>query len=97
MELESTLESSPGALELRVLAGPQAGARAALDAGQVRTLAAGTDDESADILLREERETPVRVRMVADRGMAMIEVVEGRDAGHQSVPAGACPGRCMRR
>ncbi len=89
MDYEPSFTDSQSTLELRVLSGPQAGARAALDPGNVCMLAAGLDDDGADIMLREDRETPVRVRMVAGRDMAMIEVLDGPVMmGEQSVAAG---------
>jgi type III secretion protein D len=77
MEHDTHFDDGPGALELRVLSGPQAGARAPLPAGRVRLLAAGAHADDADILLREERENPVRARIVAAGGAALVEVIDG--------------------
>jgi len=68
------------ALELRVLDGPQGGARAPLPAGQPCVLAAEPDGEGvgADIVLREEKVPPARVRVRADLPQATIEVLSGQ-------------------
>lgn len=66
------------ALELRVLEGPQAGARAPLAFGQSCVLAAepeGTAD-GADIVLRDAQVT-ARVRITAELPNALVEVLQG--------------------
>jgi type III secretion protein D len=81
---------SPGDLELRVLDGTQAGARAALTAGVMCTLAAGTGAGPADIVLREPQGEPARVRLTAGGGKALLEVLEGQvQLGTQTLEAGA--------
>jgi type III secretion protein D len=67
------------ALELRVLAGLQAGARAPLACGAACLLAAGahSDGHVADIVLRDDAAGPVRVRITAGAGQALVEVTCG--------------------
>jgi type III secretion protein D len=67
------------ALELRVLEGPQAGARAPLKSAVPCVLAAEPDGsgEAADILLREDKLPPARVRVCAELTQATLEVVSG--------------------
>jgi len=67
------------ALELRVLAGLQAGARAPLSCGAACWLAAGahSDGDAADIVLRDDAARPVRVRITAGAGQALVEVTCG--------------------
>ena len=68
------------ALELRVFEGPQGGARAPLAAGEPCVLAAEPDGagEAADIVLREDKLPPARVRVRADVPQASIEVLNGQ-------------------
>lgn len=81
------------ALELRVLEGPQAGARAPLMAGSscviAAAAAAAADMPGADIVLRDS-DTPARVRVVAQPTAALIEVLDGEvHIGDQVLAAGA--------
>ena len=79
------------ALELRVLEGPQGGARAPLATGVACVLAAEPDGNgrSADIVLREDRLAPARVRISADLPHALLEVLEGEvRLGEQLLKAG---------
>jgi type III secretion protein D len=66
------------ALELRVLEGPQAGARAPLAAGAPCLLATGADSggDPADIVLRDDGDA-VRVRITVGAGQALVEVMHG--------------------
>ncbi len=68
------------ALELRVLEGPQRGARASLPGGTACVLAVEPDGrgDAADIVLREPTAKPVRVRVTADLPNAMLEVLQGQ-------------------
>jgi type III secretion protein D len=68
------------ALELRVLEGPQRGARATLPGGAACVLAIEPDGRGngADIVLRDAAAKPVRVRVTADLPNAMLEVVQGQ-------------------
>src|SRR5690606_5521565 len=52
------------ALELRVTAGPQRGARAPLKSGAANVIATGPDGQAddADIVLRDDKSAPVRIR-----------------------------------
>ena len=67
------------ALELRVLEGPQSGARAPLQSAVPFVLAAEPDGggDGADILLREDKLPPARVRVCAELTQATLEVVSG--------------------
>lgn len=68
------------ALELRVLEGPQRGARAPLAVGSAWVLACGPRGgagHEADIVLHEPDATPARLRVTADIGQAMVEVLAG--------------------
>lgn len=67
------------ALELRVLEGPQAGARAPLTFGASCVLAAEPEGkgEAADIVLREAQLPPARVRVTAELPNAILEVLHG--------------------
>jgi len=79
------------ALELRVLEGPQGGARARLSAGLACVLAAEADGHGAgaDIVLREERVAPARVRVQADLTQATLEVLAGEvRLGEQTLAVG---------
>jgi type III secretion protein D len=79
------------ALELRVLQGPQVGARAPLSAGLACVLAAEPDGQGAgaDIVLREERVAPARVSVQADWPQATLEVLAGEvRLGDQTLAAG---------
>ncbi len=66
-------------LELRVLAGPQAGARTPLPAGAMFVIAATVSDEGepADIVLRDGGAEPARVRITPQGSQALLEVLEG--------------------
>jgi type III secretion protein D len=80
------------ALELRVLEGPQAGARAPLAFGLGCVLAAEPEGkgEGADIVLRESQLPPARVRVTAELPSAMLEVLAGEvRLGDQVLGAGA--------
>ena len=79
------------ALELRVFEGPQGGARAPLAAGQPCVLAAEPDGagDGADIVLREDKMPPARVRVRADLPQASIEVLSGQvELGDKTLTAG---------
>ena len=83
---------SLNALELRVLEGPQGGARAPLATGVPCVLAAEPDGHGrgADIVLREDRVAPARVRVTADLPQALLEVLHGEvRLGDQVLSAGA--------
>ncbi|MBE7427203.1 MAG: hypothetical protein IT503_05170 [Burkholderiaceae bacterium] len=79
------------ALELRVLQGPQRGARAPLAADAPCVLAAGGDaGEGADIVLREPALPPTRVRISAASPHAILEVLQGEvQLGSETLRAGA--------
>ena len=88
MDRDTSMLDSLQALELRVLQGPQAGARAPLAAGRPVVVAAGGGTD-ADILLRAEA-APARLRITADLAHALLEVVEGEvRLGEQLLAAGA--------
>ena len=79
------------ALELRVFEGPQGGARAPLAAGQPCVLAAEPDGagDGADIVLREDKVPPARVRVRADLPQASVEVLSGQvELGDKTLAAG---------
>jgi len=82
---------SMDALELRVLQGPQHGARAPLGAGVACVLAAGPDGgDGADIVLREPAAAPTRVRISATTPHAILEVLQGEvQLGDETLRAGA--------
>ena len=91
MERAAPSLESLQALELRVGAGPQRGARAPLDAGIAKVIAAGPDGrtEGADIVLRDERAASARVRVHADFPEGEIEVLQGQvTLGDQDLSAG---------
>jgi type III secretion protein D len=76
------------ALELRVLQGPQAGARAPLAAGRAVVVSAGGPAD-ADIVLRDDS-AAARLRITADITHALVEVIEGElRLGEQLLAAGA--------
>jgi len=79
------------ALELRVFEGPQGGARAPLAAGIPCVLAAGHDaGEGADIVLREDKLPPARVRVCAELTQATLEVLAGEVLlGNEVLKSGA--------
>lgn len=79
------------ALELRVVEGPQAGARAPLAAGTGFVIAtAGSGGADADIILRDAGAAPARVRVTPELGHAPLEVLEGEvRLGGQLLCAGA--------
>ena len=79
------------ALELRVLEGPQSGARAPLTIGVPCVLAAGPDGgDGADIVLRDPAAAPTRVRVSADAPHAILEVLQGEvQVGGETLRAGA--------
>jgi type III secretion protein D len=79
------------ALELRVFEGPQGGARAPLASGVACVLAAEPDGQGAgaDIVLREERIAPARVRVQAELTQATLEVLAGEvQLGEQTLSVG---------
>ena len=79
------------ALELRVLEGPQRGARAALPGAAPCVLAVEADGrgDGADIVLREPLSQAARVRVTADLPNAMLEVLAGEvQLGERSLKAG---------
>ncbi|HET7527430.1 MAG TPA: hypothetical protein VFK10_15920, partial [Burkholderiaceae bacterium] len=82
---------SMDALELRVLQGPQSGARAPLTAGVPSVLAAGPDSgDGADIVLRDPSLAPTRLRVSADAPHAILEVLQGDvQLGDETLSAGA--------
>jgi type III secretion protein D len=85
-----TLES-PHTLELRVLEGPQRGARAPLPSGQGCTIAVGQGGpaDGVDIVLREPGAEEARLRVSADTPNAMLEVEQGQvQLGEQTLKAG---------
>jgi type III secretion protein D len=93
--LDAAFDGAPTALdvlELRVLEGPQSGARAALVAGRgcvIATAAAG-DSGEADILLRDEVAPPAGVRVRVELTQALVEVLHGEIVlGEQTLAAGA--------
>ena len=91
MERAAPSLESLQALELRVGAGPQRGARAPLEAGTAKVIAAGPDGqtEGADIVLRDDRSAPARIRLHADLPEAEIEVLHGQvTLGDQVLPTG---------
>jgi type III secretion protein D len=75
--MEQPAHLDADALELRVLSGPQAGARAPLGIADVCVLAAGAQADDADIVLRDDGSPPVRVRIAAGAGMALLDVLDG--------------------
>ena len=75
--MEHDFDDTNAALELRVLSGPQAGARAPLATARVFVLVAGAEADDADIVLRDDGSAPVRIRIAAAAGIAMLDVVEG--------------------
>ena len=80
------------ALELRVLEGPQAGARAPLRSAIACVLAAEPDGggDGADIVLREDKLPPARVRICAELTQATLEVLSGDVLlGNEVLKAGA--------
>jgi type III secretion protein D len=79
------------ALELRVLEGPQRGARAPLPRSQTCTIAVGDgiDGDGADIVLREPNAAPTRLRVTADVPNAMLEVEHGQlQLGERTLSSG---------
>lgn len=77
------------ALELRVLEGPQRGARAPLVAGVGCEVVATAGQADADVVLRDDGKT-VRIRVTGDMRDALIEVLEGDvKIGKQTLAAGA--------
>jgi len=88
MDRDTSMLDSLQALELRVLQGPQAGARAPLAAGRPVVVAAGAGAD-ADIVLRADA-AAARLRITADVAHALLEVVEGElRLGEQLLAAGA--------
>lgn len=79
MERAAPSLESLQALELRVCAGPQRGARASLRTGIPCVIAAGpdTDTSFADIVLRDDQAVAARIRLHADFPEAMLEVLQG--------------------
>lgn len=79
------------ALELRVFEGPQGGARAPLATGTACVLAAEPDGagDGADIVLRDDKAAPARVRVRAELPQASIEVLSGQvELGDRTLAAG---------
>lgn len=94
MDRDPLLLDTLQALELRVLEGPQAGARAPLAAGAAFVIAAAAAGQGADadIVLRDA-DAPARVRVTADLAHALIEVLDGElRLGDQVLAAGAQAG-----
>ena len=88
MDRDTPMLDSLQALELRVLQGPQAGARAPLAAGCAVLVSAGGGAD-ADIVLRGDG-AAARLRITADAAHALLEVVEGElRLGEQLLAAGA--------
>ena len=88
MDRDTPMLDSLQALELRVLQGPQAGARAPLAAGRAVLVSAGGGAD-ADIVLRHDG-VAARLRITADVAHALLEVVEGElRLGDQLLAAGA--------
>jgi type III secretion protein D len=79
MERAAPSLESLQALELRVFAGPQRGAGASLRTGAPCVIAAGPDGDTsfADIVLRDDRAGPARIRLHADFPEAVLEVLQG--------------------
>src|SRR4051812_12458144 len=89
MELPMSSSDSPE-IELRVLEGPQAGARAPMPAGEGCVIAAAATADGADVWLRDETAAPVRVRVIAALPQGAIEVIEGQvQLGDQWLDVGA--------
>jgi type III secretion protein D len=78
METTPNQPESTTPLELRVLEGPQAGARAPLPEGLGCEIAAAAAGDGADVWLRDETAAPVRVRVIAALPHGAIEVLEGQ-------------------
>lgn len=91
MDRAATSVESLHALELRVFEGPQGGARAPLGAGIPCVLATGHDaGEGADIVLREDKLPPARVRVCAELTQATLEVLAGEVLlGNEVLKSGA--------
>ena len=88
MDRDTSMLDSLQALELRVLHGPQAGARAPLAAGRPVVVSAGAGAD-ADIVLRAEG-AAARLRITADVAHALLEVIDGElRLGEQLLAAGA--------
>ncbi|HSW05256.1 SctD/MshK family protein [Aquabacterium sp.] len=90
MNRDAQLLDSLQTLELRVLEGPQAGAKAPLAAGTGCVIASAPGpDAGADIVLRGGG-APARVHVTADLAHGLIEVLEGEvRLGDATLPAGA--------
>ncbi|NML18509.1 SctD/MshK family protein [Azohydromonas caseinilytica] len=74
----NAFNSDNAPLELRVLEGPQAGARAPLAGTCLLALADGSAaDEEADLLLHDAAGQAARVRIAAAGGHALLEVLAG--------------------
>lgn len=71
--------SHHAALELRVLEGPQAGARAPLPLAGAVVLAVTPDGlaDGADLVLRDEQSPPIRLRVQAGLPLATLQVMQG--------------------
>lgn len=90
MDRASTPLDNLHALELRVLDGPQQGARAPLAAGSGCLLAVGDDTTGADIVLRGTPGATARVLITAEVAGALVEVLAGEmRIGEQVHAAGA--------
>jgi type III secretion protein D len=79
MDRCASMPASLDALELRVLAGPQRGARAPLQTGRACVLAADAalPSVAADIVLRDGRAAPAAVRIMPELDHALVEVLHG--------------------
>lgn len=75
---EPVLERSAAALELRVLSGPQAGARCALPASGALLVGVGDAPQSADVQLQGDAAVVLRLRIGATAEPLDVEVIEGR-------------------
>ena len=91
MDRAASIIDTLHALELRVIEGAQAGARAPLAAGTTVVIAAaGSEVGDADIMLRDAAAAPARVRLTAELAQAVLEVIEGEvRLGGQRLCAGA--------
>lgn len=91
MDRDPTTIDTPQTLELRVIEGPQAGARAPLASDAAQVIAtAGSGVADADVNLRDAGATPTRVRVTPGLAQAPLEVLEGEvRLGGQLLAAGA--------
>jgi type III secretion protein D len=92
MQRVTTAPEAPHTLELRVIEGPQNGARAPLANGVACVLAAEPEGQGdgADLVLREQLRPSARVRVRADLSLATLEVLQGEvQLGGELLGAGA--------